>query len=175
MGELSAKEAQEIGVDGIGLSIARKVGQSIKRSVTESNIWVQFVELLAGEIGCNSIVDEGTTFWFTVTCGRPSPDSIVKFSPPEMTLSKSLGLVLHPRELKDQGREESQAKVHIDGMVVLLVEDNWGQQMVMKKRLETIGCSVVTAVNGRDALGILKKGESTVDIIFMDMQMPLLV
>ena len=45
----------------------------------------------------------------------------------------------------------------------------------MKKRFEMIGCSVVTAVNGRDALGILKKGESAVDIIFMDMQMPLLV
>jgi len=124
-----------------------------------------------------SIVGRGTTFWFTVPCGRPSPESKVEFGPKEMTLSKTLGIVLHSKDLEEgKGQVASGlAKVHIEGTVVLLVEDNWAHQMVMARRLQLMGCEVVTALNGRDAIHILKKKDTHVDLIFMDIQMPLLV
>jgi PleD family two-component response regulator len=134
--------------------------------------------LLGGDIGCSSIVAEGTNFWFTIPCGRPSPDSKVTFPPKEKTLSKTMGIVIHSKELEDEQEEEpsgDQAKVQIDGTVILLVEDNWAHQLVMEKRLQKMGCEVINAVNGRDALNILKKGEAMIDIVFMDIQMPLLV
>ncbi|KAA8908817.1 hypothetical protein FN846DRAFT_918415 [Sphaerosporella brunnea] len=154
--ELSAQDARSIGVDGIGLNIARK-----------------FVSLLAGEIGCDSVIDKGTTFWFTVPCGRPSPDTEVTFGPPEKTLSKTLGIVIHSKDLESRVPKET-AKVHIEGTVVLLVEDNWAHSVVMEKRLQVIGCEVLKALNGRDAIKVLKTCDKMVDVIFMDIQMPLL-
>lgn len=124
-----------------------------------------------------SILDRGTTFWFTVPCGRPSPESEVVFGPKEKTLSKTLGIVIHSKDLEDEENKMASefAKIHIEGTVVLLVEDNWAHQVVMGKRLESMGCEVVKALNGRDAISILKKKDTHVDLIFMDIQMPLLV
>ncbi|KAI5785262.1 hypothetical protein FPQ18DRAFT_394847 [Pyronema domesticum] len=158
--ELTAKDARAIGLDGIGLNIARK-----------------FASLLAGNIGCESTVGKGTTFWFSVPCGRPLPDTEVKFGPKEMTLSKTMGIVIHSKELESaEGsiEEDEKAKVRIEGTVALLVEDNWAHQVVIEKRLRKIGCEVLTALTGRDALAVLQKPDTRVDIVFMDIQMPLL-
>ncbi|KAI5817187.1 hypothetical protein BZA77DRAFT_367265 [Pyronema omphalodes] len=157
--ELSAKDARAVGLDGIGLNIARK-----------------FASLLAGNIGCESTVGKGTTFWFTAPCGRPLPDSEVTFGPKEMTLSKTMGIVIHNKELEgtENSIEDEKAKVRIEGTVALLVEDNWAHQVVIEKRLRKIGCEVLTAVTGRDALAVLQRPDTRVDIVFMDIQMPLL-
>jgi signal transduction histidine kinase/CheY-like chemotaxis protein len=53
---------------------------------------------------------------------------------------------------------------------VLLVEDNKVNQEVAAKMLARIGCRHDTAVNGRDALGLLER--RSYDLILMDLQMP---
>ncbi|MCP4352375.1 MAG: response regulator [Desulfobacterales bacterium] len=53
---------------------------------------------------------------------------------------------------------------------VLLVEDNVANQKAGAWMLEKIGCHVDTASNGLEA--IKKLGESSYDIVFMDLQMP---
>lgn len=53
---------------------------------------------------------------------------------------------------------------------VLLVEDNQVNRMVAVKMLEKLGCTVVTAENGRFAL--MSVMEQPFDLVFMDMQMP---
>jgi len=55
---------------------------------------------------------------------------------------------------------------------VLLVEDNEVNQMVARGILENIGCDVLIANDGQDALDVLK--ENKFDIIFMDINMPVL-
>lgn len=71
--------------------------------------------------------------------------------------------------------DKKKAKVSIEGINVLVVEDNWSHQVVMKRRLERMGCNVQVAVNGQNAISRMKRGELKADIVFMDLQMPLLV
>jgi CheY-like chemotaxis protein len=62
---------------------------------------------------------------------------------------------------------------------ILLVEDNKLNQRVLVKMLEKMGCRVDVADNGRDALSRMKftlpsEERPRYDIIFMDIQMPVL-
>jgi signal transduction histidine kinase/ActR/RegA family two-component response regulator len=62
---------------------------------------------------------------------------------------------------------------------VLLAEDNRLNQRVVTKMLEKLGCRVDVAENGREALAMLKltappEERPRYDIIFMDIQMPVL-
>lgn len=65
-------------------------------------------------------------------------------------------------------------KVYIVGAIVMLVEDNWAHQMAMQRILKRLGCGVITAVNGQNAVSMLKKPDVDVDLIIMDIRMPLL-
>jgi len=56
------------------------------------------------------------------------------------------------------------------GLTVLLAEDNHVNQMVCQKMLARLGCQVIVANDGRQALEALRV--SQVDLILMDCQMP---
>ena len=57
---------------------------------------------------------------------------------------------------------------------VLVVEDNPINQTIAKLFLESYGCSVEVVDNGLKAVNILKNNENNFDIVFMDIQMPIL-
>ncbi len=59
------------------------------------------------------------------------------------------------------------------GMRILLVEDNPINTMIAKDMLETLGCTVHTAENGRDAITVLSEDHGY-DLVFMDCLMPVL-
>lgn len=70
---------------------------------------------------------------------------------------------------------ESESKEELNEVFrakVLVVEDNEVNQMVAQGILENIGCDVLIAYDGQNALEILK--ENKFDIIFMDINMPVL-
>ena len=56
--------------------------------------------------------------------------------------------------------------------LVLVVEDNPVKQMVIKGYLKRLGCEVITANNGKEALDLV--GQRAVDLVFMDCQMPVM-
>jgi len=56
---------------------------------------------------------------------------------------------------------------------VLLVEDNRVNQIIFKKQLESLGLNVTVAEHGGKALEALA-GPLLFDVIFMDMQMPVM-
>ena len=58
----------------------------------------------------------------------------------------------------------------VDGMEVLLAEDNLVNQKVATKHLEKLGCQVTVVGNGKLALEAVQ--EKTYDMVFMDCQMP---
>lgn len=129
-------------------------------------------------MGCESVVDVGSTFWFIVPCGRPPLDPAPVLGPVKQTLSTTMGLVISSHELErdpDMPPELKHAKVIIDGTLVLLVEDNWATQVVMVKRLARLGCDVKIAVNAQSALNMLRKPGAEIDVIFMALQMSLMV
>jgi CheY-like chemotaxis protein len=67
--------------------------------------------------------------------------------------------------------ENRSKKIYVNGKV-LLVEDNEINQLVAKNNLEHFGLEVFCAVNGKQA--VAKAKESRFDIIFMDLQMPIM-
>jgi CheY-like chemotaxis protein len=56
------------------------------------------------------------------------------------------------------------------GLTVLLAEDNLVNQMVCQKMLTRLGCQVIVANDGREALEALRA--SQIDLVLMDCQMP---
>jgi len=116
------------------------------------------VDLLEGEIDLESEYGKGSTFWF-------------KFKTKKYTGS-----------LKDKSDEIQQETVSDDlNLSVLLVEDNEENQKVLSVMLESIGCQVKVASNGKEALELYQETvvnafsifeNVSYDLIIMDMYMP---
>jgi signal transduction histidine kinase/DNA-binding response OmpR family regulator/HPt (histidine-containing phosphotransfer) domain-containing protein len=68
--------------------------------------------------------------------------------------------------------EPSTAGDRLDGVRVLLAEDNEVNRMVATELLQLVGCTVNIAVNGREAVDAALAGDH--DVILMDCQMPIL-
>ena len=56
--------------------------------------------------------------------------------------------------------------------MILLVDDEEMIREVGRELLESIGCHVLTAGDGKEAIGIYEKNHDTVDIVILDMIMP---
>ncbi len=60
------------------------------------------------------------------------------------------------------------------GMSILLAEDNALNQLVARSMLEAVGATVHISENGQQALDFLRDGAAQVDLVLMDVQMPVL-
>jgi len=122
-------------------SISRKYGGTgLGMSITR-----ELIHLMKGEIDVKSEKDVGTCITIQLSLDKGS-----KQSPKEAAAEK-----------KD---------IVLDGIRVLLVEDNELNQLVAENSLKHYNCSVTKADNGIIAVELLGKEEF--DIILMDIQMP---
>jgi len=112
----------------------------------------RLVELMGGQIGVYSQPGQGSCFWFEV------PLPVIQENAPEETTAQPSGSALNSHEL--------------DGVRVLLVEDNPVNQKVAIRMLQKLGCVVELAENGQRALEKLER--ASYDIVLMDMQMPVM-
>ena len=100
-------------------------------------------EAMQGRLGVKSQIGQGSTFW----CELP----LVEADP----VSASLPAMTH-RDFA--------------GTTLLLVEDNAVNRKVAIGLLAHLGCDVIWAENGHDALEMVRS--QSVDLIFMDIQLP---
>ena len=106
----------------------------------------RLVELLGGTIVVESQLGEGTTMHVTVLASEV-----------EESVKSEAVAAIGPRE-------------NFENIKVLIAEDELINRKIAKTVLEKLGCHVVTAVDGLQALEIL--GQQSFDLIFMDIQMP---
>ena len=114
---------------GVGLALAKRI-----------------VKMMGGEIGVESELNKGSTFYFTVKYNKPAG--------------------LHEDFIDDI------SKIKFKTMKALVVDDNAINLKVAKMMLESLGLDVLLAENGLIALE--KYVEEKPEIIFMDIQMPII-
>ncbi|CAA7392886.1 Autoinducer 2 sensor kinase/phosphatase LuxQ [Chryseobacterium fistulae] len=122
-------------------SISRKYGGTgLGMAITKELIF-----LMDGKIEVTSKKNVGTTTTITLTLNKGN------------------------KELQEKATQEQQ-NISIEGLNILLVEDNELNQLVAEHTLKHFKCNITKAENGRIALQILSK--KSFDIILMDIQMP---
>ena len=133
--QVDATMTRRFGGTGLGLAICRKI-----------------IELMDGQIGVESEIGKGSTFWFVIPPKLPSSTNSV-------ITAKSIVKA----ENKEQHSEDRKYNI-------LLVEDSKVNQFIIKKMLENIGHTVELANNGLEAIECVEKQEP--DLVLMDLQMP---
>jgi PAS domain S-box-containing protein len=131
---------RRFGGSGLGLAISKQLAES-----------------MGGRIGVESEVGRGSRFWFTVRMEVGNSESV---------LVKDVGhdMAHVPSSIGVGFLEVTRRKR------VLLAEDNPINRQIATVMLESFGCDVVVAVDGRQAID--RSRVQPFDLILMDCQMP---
>ena len=136
--------AQDAGGTGLGLAIVREL-----------------VHFMGGEVDVDSVLGQGSTFRFTVPVqlsGQHSHPAALDPAPTDSTTDPAGG--------------DSSAEQPLRGYRVLVAEDNGVNRMLAQAHLQALGCEVLLAVDGAEALAVLNSEQ--VDLVLMDCRMPVL-
>ncbi len=129
--QVDASTSRKFGGTGLGLAIAK-----------------QLVQLMNGQIGVQSELGKGSTFWFTVELQKQIDVTPLVFSP-------HLG--------------------EIAGSRILVVDDNATSREVLIAQLQQWGVTAVEASNAQSALTILEEASKEIrpfDSVIIDKSMP---
>lgn len=125
------------------------------------NIAQQLVQVMGGEIGVDSVVGHGSTFWFTA--------QLAEADNPHLTPVCSASI--NPEYVASRTAEELvDVSMSTWPVKILLAEDNPVNQQVARGLLETLGCQVEIVSDGSLVLGAMARG--SYDLIFLDYHMP---
>jgi CheY-like chemotaxis protein len=111
----------------------------------------KLVRIMGGELNVKSVAGEGTTFWFT------------------LELPEVEGIAAHEAFAASE-RPSRVVGFKGDKPTILLVDDDGGNRVLLKKILLSLGFDVAEAANGQDAIS--KAAELCPELIMMDLMMP---
>lgn len=117
----------------------------------------QLVDMMGGEFSVESTPGNGSTFSFSIAIG--------------VSQNSSKEDTLHPLLVTTSTDAQSRTGL-IQGMAILLVEDNIINQRLASEVLKKAGAEITLANNGAEALSALNGGKF--DLVLMDMRMPVM-
>ncbi|AKD58604.1 histidine kinase [Spirosoma radiotolerans] len=138
--QVDTSSRKSFGGTGLGLAISKELAT-----------------LMKGEIGVDSTVGMGSSFWFTIELKETSISPTQQTTEVAEIALANFFSAYHPK--------------------VLLVDDNAVNRKVASEILRKSGCVVITADSGPAAISEVQKthgegAEAGFDVIFMDIQMP---
>jgi CheY-like chemotaxis protein len=142
--QVDASTTRQFGGTGLGLAISK-----------------QLVEMMDGQIQVTSTPNQGSTFRFTVVLKKMDAATTDAGA---STTTPSQSETLPQRK----------ATAAMTSLNILLTEDNPMNLKVTEKLLSLMGHQVTIAVNGQEAVKQFARQETNFDLIFMDIQMPIM-
>jgi signal transduction histidine kinase/DNA-binding NarL/FixJ family response regulator len=130
--QVDSSTTRRFGGTGLGLAISKKL-----------------VTLMGGELGVDSVVGRGSTFWFTAVLATPTEAEIA-------------GL--------ESADEPVERDTSITGARVLVAEDDLAGKRLIERMLARLGIEVQVVGTGLEAVAAARS--SRFDVILMDCHMP---
>jgi signal transduction histidine kinase len=142
-GQAESSTSRTYGGTGLGLAISKRI-----------------VEMMGGEIGVDSEIGRGATFWFTLMLEQLADDR--RREGTEADATKGAG------GNKTHGMQNDD----FSGRRILLAEDVEVNREIVIALLEPTHLEIESAENGVEALRMFTEDPERYDLIFMDVQMP---
>ena len=139
-----AKATKSLEGSGLGLSLTKKL-----------------IEAMGGDISFRSRKGVGTEFDIFFNVKVP-------------TKAKRIDSKSFLRQKEMNRPKEDARHLQVSDCTVLIVDDNKDLRLYAQELLTSAGLKTVLAGDGKQALSIVKKGKEKIDLVLMDLQMPVL-